>query len=139
MAFYPDAPTLHACLSRLLAHVERDSPERIRALSAARLTVRFHFVAPTTQLYFDGRRHPFHISREESKARADLEAELAADTLHQVLLGQLTMAHAVGNKLIIVRGPVWKVYPLADLFEAGRQVYPQVLVEQKLLKRRRKA
>ena len=138
MGFYPNAASLHACLTHMLARVERESPDKVAVLSAARLTVRFRFRAPDTQLFFDGRRHPFRISHEESAARADLEAELSADTLHQVLLGQLSVPHAVGSRLIAVRGPVWKAYPLVELFEAGRQVYPAVLVEQKLVKRQRK-
>jgi hypothetical protein len=138
MGFYPNAASLHACLTHMLARVEHESPEKIALLSAAQLTVRFRFRAPNTQLFFDGRRRPFRISRGESPARADLEAELSADTLHQVLLGRLSVAHAVGSRLIAVRGPVWKAYPLVDLFEAGRQVYPAVLVEQKLVKRGRR-
>lgn len=138
MPFYRDAVTLHNCLGRLLARVEQESPEQIKTLRDARLTVRFRFTAPSTQIFFDGRRRPFHVSHDDVKARADLEAALAADTLHQVLLGHMTVIHAVGNQLIAVRGPVWKVYPLANLLEAGRQFYPEVLAEQKLLKRRRK-
>ena len=131
MPYYQDAETLYACLNQLLDRVQRQAPEGAEGLSRARFTVRLKFTAPTAEIFFDGRPRPFRTIFNGPKARADLELELAGDTLHQVLLGNLTVTNAVGNQLIKLRGPVWKVYPLADMLQAGQQFYPQILSERK--------
>lgn len=134
MPFYPDAAVLHACLDRLLDCVQQQSPDSLSALRAARLSARFRFSAPNAVFYFDGRRTPLRaVVGVTATVRPDLEVALAGDTLHQVLLGKLTLASAVGDQLIRVRGPVWKVYPLGDIFLAGRRYYPQILGELKLI------
>ncbi len=135
MPFYPDAETLYTCLTQLFERVQHQAPQSTKGLNSAPFTVQVRFTAPTAVIFFDGRRRPFRASFSESKSRADLEVELAADTLHQVLLGNLSVKRAVGNRLIKLRGPVWKVYPLADIFVAGQQFYPQILTERE---RRRK-
>jgi hypothetical protein len=38
----------------------------------------------------------------------------------------------MGNGLLKVRGPVWKVTVLADVFYRGRAIYPQILKDQGL-------
>jgi hypothetical protein len=62
----------------------------------------------------------------------DLDVKLAADTLHQILLGQLSLTKALGSKQLVPTGPVWKTMVLADLFQQAKTIYPQVLREQGL-------
>ena len=45
---------------------------------------------------------------------------------------ELSLKKAMGNGLLKVRGPVWKVTVLADVFYRGRAIYPQILKDQGL-------
>jgi hypothetical protein len=55
---------------------------------------------------------------------------MAGDTLHEILIGQLTLAPAVASQQIQVRGQVWKVRALGDLFEQCQSIYSHVLRSQ---------
>jgi hypothetical protein len=32
-----------------------------------------------------------------------------------------------------VKGPIWKTFPLAELFERGQEIYPEILKEQEVI------
>jgi alkyl sulfatase BDS1-like metallo-beta-lactamase superfamily hydrolase len=133
MPFYPDAEALYGCLQPLFDQLLTESPEALRGLTASRLTLRLKCTAPTAEVVLDGRQTSFQATYGLKAARPDLDIELSADTLHQILMDTLSMKTAVGNGLIKVRGPAWKLKALVDILKAGREIYPEVLREKKLL------
>ena len=50
--------------------------------------------------------------------------ELSGDTLHRLLLHEITTKKAMAGGLIKVRGPAWKLSPLIGVIQAGREFYP---------------
>ena len=85
---------------------------------------------PLPRQFDDG---PIPITAASLRRRVSmLDIELAADTLHQVLLGEQSLKKAFAGGLLKVRGPVWKTSDLGGLLDQGRQIYPQVLEEQGL-------
>lgn len=64
--------------------------------------------------------------------RPELDVELAADTFHRILLGELSLLKALGSGLLKVKGPIWKTNALGELFQQGKSCYPSILREHKL-------
>lgn len=132
MPFYNDSDTLYTCLRLLFARIEDADPGASDAVAASRLVVRLNCSLPAGEVTFDGRRRPLSVVFGPTPLRPTLDIELAADTLHRILLGEQSLTKALGSGLLSVRGPVWKAMALADLFRRGQALYPQVLREQGL-------
>ena len=58
---------------------------------------------------------------------------MTVDTLHLILLGELSLTKAIGSKQVVPTGPVWKTMALADLFRHAKTVYPEILHKQGLV------
>ena len=52
---------------------------------------------------------------------------MAADSFHQILLGDLSLTTALGNGELKVKGPIWKALSLGDLFQVSRKCYPDII------------
>ncbi len=131
--FYQDSEQLYASFRALFSCVEASYPRVHDAIRAARLVIRFRLSQPTAEIYIDGRQNPVRATFGPRDVRPDLDIELAADTLHRILLGELTLTKALGSGLMKVRGPIFKTMTLGDLFVTGQRCYPGVLKEQKLM------
>ncbi|MGQ9490723.1 MAG: SCP2 sterol-binding domain-containing protein [Anaerolineae bacterium] len=99
-------------------------------MRAARLVIRFRLHQPTAEIYIDGRQNPVRAAFGPRDTRPDLDIELAADTLHRILLGELTLTKALSSGQMKVKGPIFKTLTLGDLFATGQRCYPRVLNEQ---------
>ena len=132
MAIYADSQQLYACARALFDQIQEQHPEAAKAILASHLVIRLRTTDPTVEITINGRKNPVEITYGPTRLRPTLDIELAADTLHQVLLGERSLKKAFAGGLLKVRGPVWKTSELADLLDQGRQIYPQVLKEQGL-------
>ena len=94
--------------------------------------IRLRTTDPEVEITINGRKKPVQITYGPSYPRPTLDIELAADTLHRVLLGEQSLKKALAGGLLKVHGPVWKTSHLGGLLKQGRQIYPQVLEEQGL-------
>ncbi len=130
MAFFEDSQQLYACARALLGRVQDQHPDAADAILASRLVIRLSTTDPDVEITINGRRRPVQISYGPVKLRPTLDIQMEADTLHRILLGEQSLKKAFAGGLLKVRGPVWKTADLAPLFAHGRQIYPQVLVEQ---------
>jgi hypothetical protein len=95
-----------------------------------RLSVKFKLTGPTAEVVLDGRQRRVQLAFGPTAGRPDLEAELATDTLHQLLLDELSIKKAMAQGLIRVRGPAWKLSVLIDVIKAGRRFYPDIVKRQ---------
>lgn len=132
MAFFKDSDQLYTCAKALFTQIEEEDPGASDAILASHLVIRLRCTQPDAEFTLNGRQRPVNITYGPAKARPTMDIELAADTLHHILLGELSMKKAMGNGLLKVRGPVWKVTALADLFYRGQEIYPGILEEQGL-------
>ena len=132
MSFFTDTDHFYAVTKALFAQIEEQDPGAADAILASRLVIHLRITAPTAELTIDGRRRPVQTTFGPCKLRPTLDIELAADTLHRIMLGEQSMKKALANGKLKVRGPVWKAMALADLFRRGQALYPGVLHEQNL-------
>jgi putative sterol carrier protein len=89
-------------------------------------------VAPDAEVVIHGKERPVNTTFGPDGVRPDLEIDMAADTLHRIFMGQLTLQKAFGSGQMRVRGPIWKAFALGDLFVTGQKCYPDVLKVQGL-------
>ena len=130
MPFFSNSDQLYACTKTLFGRIEAEQPAAGDAILASRLVIRLRCIEPDAEFTINGRQRPLQVSWGPSSLRPTLDIELPADTLHGIMLGELSLKTALGNGVLKVRGPVWKATALADLFERGQTLYPQVLEEQ---------
>jgi hypothetical protein len=130
MALFADSQQLDSCARALFDRIQKQYPESAQAILASHLVIRLRTTDPEVEITINGRKNPVEITYDQSHLRPTLDIELAADTLHQVLLGEQSLKKAFAGGLLKVRGPVWKTSDLAGLLYQGREIYPQVLKEQ---------
>jgi hypothetical protein len=133
MPVYRTADAFYQCMRATFDWIQREAPEALKGLAAARLSLRLRCSAPAAEVLLNGRQRPFQTTYGPAGLRPDLDIQLSADTLHRILMDQLSMKKAVGSGLIKVRGPVWKLRPLIDVIHAGRIYYPEAARRHKLL------
>jgi hypothetical protein len=132
MAFFTDSDQLYTCAKALFTRIDEEDPGASDAILTSHLVIRLHCTDPDAEFTLNGRRRPVQITYGPAKVRPTMDIELAADTLHRILLSELSLKKAMGNGLLKVRGPVWKVTVLADIFYRGQAIYPQILRDQGL-------
>ena len=133
MPFYADADQFYACTQALFARIEEQNPGAADAILASRLVIRLRCTEPDAELTINGRQRPMQTRFGPSRLRPTLDIELPADTLHRIMLGEMSLKKALANGRLKVLGPVWKATDLADLFRRGQALYREVLHEQGLL------
>ena len=130
MAVYIDADQLYAYVEALFALIAEKNPGAADSVLASRLVIRLHCTEPDAEITINGRQRPLETIYGPARLRPTLDIELAADTLHAIMLGELGLRKALASGLLEVRGPIWKAKALADLFYQGQELYRQVLEEQ---------
>ena len=130
MAVYVDSEQLYTYVEALFALIAEKNPGAADAVLASRLVIRLRCTEPDAEITLNGRRRPLETTFGPTPLRPTLDIELAADTLHAIMLGELGIGKAVTGGLLEVRGPVWKAKALADLFHQAQELYLQVLQEQ---------
>ncbi len=133
MTFYADADQFYTCTQELFARIEDQEPYAADAILASRLVIRLRCTEPDAELTINGRQRPVQTMFGPSGLRPTLDIELPADTLHRIMLGEISIKKALANGRLKVLGPVWKATDLADLFQRGQALYREVLHEQGLL------
>jgi hypothetical protein len=133
MPFYANAESLYAVLQTLFEHLRQDASNPVDALVASRLVVRFDLDDPAASITINGRRQPVQVTYGNSPVRPVLDVQMSADTLHRVLLDEISLKKALADRTLKVRGPVWKTGSMAEILRQGRAYYPQVLRDHHLL------
>ncbi len=134
MAFYGSSEQFITCAQALFDRLLSVNPAAAEPVEKARLLVRFRCTDPAAIFVINGRRHPPTVRFGEDRIRPEIAVETQTDTIHQIMLGELGLSKALSANLLRVRGSVWKVVSLADLFQECQLLYPGILREQGLLK-----
>jgi hypothetical protein len=132
MAFFTDANQIYTILQALFEQLRQETPNPVDTLVSSHLSIRLKFSGPEAQILINGRKRPVEVNYGPTNGRADLEIEMTADHLHQILLDEYSIKSGFANGELKVRGPVWKTLAFADIFIKGRTYYPQVLKDQGL-------
>ncbi len=130
MPSYSNADALYNALRTTFARIEKESPDHLdglETLMSSKMVLKLKTTAPAAEVTLNGRERTFKAIYGPSPLRADLTVELTSDTLHQILLDELSIKKAWGNGKIKVQGPVWKLKALTDLVKGARQYYPAVV------------
>jgi hypothetical protein len=130
VAVYVDAEQVYAYVEALFALIAEKEPGAADAVLASRLVIRLRCSEPDAEITINGRQRPLETTYGPTRLRPTLDIELAADTLHAIMLGELGLRKALAGGLLEVRGPIWKAKALADLFYQAQDLYRQVLQEQ---------
>jgi hypothetical protein len=126
MPVYQDSPSLYTNLERLFASLQSEDPQTVGALARSRLAIRIRCSDPAALVVINGRTNPVDIQFGKDGLRPDLDIELPADALHEILMGNLSLKMALASGAMRVRGPVWKTSALEGIFQRGKLLYPQI-------------
>ena len=91
MSYYANTEQLIRHLQSLFERIGRTEPDATRAVSASRLIIRFNLFDPQTEILINGRHNPVQVTYGPSKLRPDLDIRLPADSLHDILLKNLSL------------------------------------------------
>jgi hypothetical protein len=133
MPFFEDSDQLYAVAKDLLTRVQEEIPSASDSIARAHLVIRLATTDPVTEFTLNGRKRPVDVVYGPTRLRPTLDLSLEADTLHSILLDEISLTRAVSSGRVKSRGPVLKLVALADLFRGGQKVYPQVLRDQGLV------
>ncbi len=126
MAVFNDTAQLYTVGSELFTRMQNEYAYALRSLFRSRMVVRLTTSDPAGEFLVDARNNPLRTVTGPTNERADLEIILSADTLHRILLGELSLPRALGNGQLTARGAVFKAVALAELFIESQKVYPQI-------------
>ena len=133
MAYFQSSEQFVATLDALFGRVRQSYPNAAEELEQAKLILRFRCSHPAADILINGRRHPAVITFGENRIRPGVDVELAADTLHKILLGELKLARALASGALKIRGPARKALAVTGLFHECQKLYPDVLRESGLV------
>jgi hypothetical protein len=133
MPIYKNSDELYRCLTVLFDRIRELGPGATQQLLASRLVIRFQISAPPAQVLIDGRASPAKVTYGQSATRPVLRVEFSADSLHQILLKELSLRKALGNGEMKVHGPIWRVVVLEELLHHMQDFYPQIVRENGLV------
>jgi hypothetical protein len=128
---YQDTEHLYETLQQLFEQLEQYNPTAAADFSRSRLIVQLNTTEPEGVVVLNGRTTPITtLFGEEARLRPDLDITLGASALHRILLGELSLTKALGQRALQVKGPIFKATALANLFRQSQAIYPQLWSEQ---------
>lgn len=128
MPYYTDAQSLYATMQTLFEQMREQQPNPVDSLVDNKISIRIKFTAPKAEISINARKNPVQVSfGEPMKIRPELDVELEAETLHLILKDQLSLSKAVGERKMKVMGPFWKTFPLKNILDQGRELYPRLV------------
>ena len=123
MTVFTSSDHLYASLKELFNQVGQD-PQSADAVAATGMIFRLRLTSPEAEVTLNSRKNPVKILYGRNTLIPDLVVEMEADTLHQILLGELPLGKALANGKLKVRGPFWNVKDLEAVFHSCQKIYP---------------
>ncbi len=100
-----------------------------RTLQKSKVVIQLTCTQPDATITLNGRKSPPTATFGAQKIRPDVQIDMAAETLHQIFSGELSLKKAMSGKQVRVKGAVWKALALTDIFDRGKALYPEILPE----------
>ena len=127
MPIYTSDEQLYACFKALFSRISEEDSEAEKALLKSKLSIRFSCSEPTAAIVIDAQKEPVQILYGPSDIKPKLDIALSADTLHEILLGDIGLSKAMGSGRMKPKGPIWKSVALEPLLHDAQKFYPEVL------------
>ncbi len=127
MAVYESDKQLYTCFKALFSQIEKEDPAAAESLLKSKMSIRFQCTDPTAAITIDARKKPVDIIYGKSTIKPVLDIGLSADTLHEILLGEIGLSKAIGSGRMKPKGPIWKSVALEPLLHDAQKMYPEVL------------
>lgn len=127
MAIYATDKQLYACFKALFSKIEEEDAAAAESLLKSKLSIRFQCSDPTAAITIDARKKPVDVAYGSSRIKPILDINLSADTLHEILLGEIGLSKAMGSGRMKPKGPIWKSVALEPLLHDAQKLYPEVL------------
>jgi hypothetical protein len=127
MAVYGSDKQLYSCFKALFKKIEEEDAAASESLLKSKLSIRFKCSEPTAAIMIDARKKPVNIIYGSSGVKPILDISLSADTLHEILLGEIGLSKAMGSGRMKPKGPIWKSTALEPLLHDAQKLYPEVL------------
>ena len=132
MAQFANSTIFYSCMEAMFDRVQERDPAAAEKLQESKSLLRFNCSNPDAIIVINGRRNPAVITYDDDRIRPEVDVFLSADTLHNILLGELKITRALRNNRLLVKGSVHKALAVTELFRHCQSVYPQILREQGL-------
>jgi putative sterol carrier protein len=142
VAFYANAQQFYTCMQALFDSLQQEAPELAQSVLASRQIIRLRCNTPTAEITINARQNTLEPRYGANSLQADLEASLATDTMHRMLLGELSpeKAFATGKVKVKGKGPMGLLQvttmdssTIIAIVRAGQRFYPDILKAQGLL------
>ena len=127
MPIYATDQQLYTCFKALFNRIGEEDKEAEAALLKSQLSIRFSCSDPTANILIDAQKEPLQIFYGDTSIKPKLDIALTADTLHEILLGEIGLSKAMGSKRLKPKGPIWKSVALEPLLHDAQKFYPEVL------------
>ena len=127
MAVYTSDTQLYSCFKALFNKIEEEDSTASESLLKSKLSIRFQCSEPTAAITIDARKKPLNIAYGSAGNKPTLDISLSADTLHEILLGEIGLSKAMGSGRMKPKGPIWKSVALEPLLHDAQKLYPGVL------------
>ena len=133
MPFYSTSDEFYATMQTFFDRMRDQQPNPVDTLVNNKISVRLKISHPSAEIAINARRNPVDVSfGDQIKWKPELDIQLSADTLHSILLDELSLSKALSDRKLKVSGPVWKTLTLAAIFHQGKAIYPKILDERNL-------
>jgi len=132
MLVFKDSDQLYAVLTQLFSEIANNFPEATNAVQDTGIAMRLKFSNPAAEIFIDGKMNPPNIGYNHQNKRSDLDVTLPAVVFHEILLNELTLKQAFASGKIKIRGTFWKAFSLEPILQAGKLLYPEILLHQEI-------
>ena len=127
MAVYASDKQLYSCFKALFSKIEEEDSEAADSLLKSKLSIRFQCSDPPASITIDARKNPVNIAYGSTGIKPTMDISLSADTLHEILLGEIGLSKAMGSGRMKPKGPIWKSVALEPLLHDAQKLYPEIL------------
>jgi len=133
MTLYTNSDQLYTCIKTLFSRIAAQDSGAADGILASHMVIRLRCTEPAAEFTVNARRRPLQTEFGPSNLHPNLKIDLSADTLHHIMLGELSLKTALARGSLKVQGPLWKFTELGDFFRQSQVLYRQVLMEQGLI------
>ena len=97
MAIYATDEQLYSCFQTLFQRIAAEDEAAAESLLKSKLSIRFQCSEPTAAITIDAKNKPVDITYGPTRVKQILDINLSADTLHEILLGEIGLSKAMGS------------------------------------------
>lgn len=126
---YASADQAKAVYIRLFEQVANEYSSSMETFKKSKMVVKFQMKDPQLDMWVDGRTDPVATGFGKQDLKPDLTLKMSGNTLHEILLGTMSLTRAMTFRKLKVGGSMFQAMKLEDLFHSYQANYPQIARE----------